>query len=153
AVEPVRKRGLVRSLEERVLQLLLAGAEAPPAAKDLPSAEVFFDKECRNIYQAFYDLYRGGNEQRPEVRLVHAGLEGNSSEVDLLARLLLEEPSESRVGELEEPLRQLERRWQQQRLRELASEISRAQQDGDSECLDSLLREKTEISRALHNRT
>jgi DNA primase len=153
AAEPVPRRGLVRSLEEKVLQLLLTGAEPPPAAEDLPSAEVFFDQECRNIYQAFYDLYSSGDEQRPEVRLVHAGLEGNSSEVDLLARLLLEEPSESQAGELEEPLRQLERRWQQQRLRALASEISRAQQDGDSERLDSLLREKTEMSRALHSRS
>jgi DNA primase len=153
AAEPVRRRGLVRSLEEKVLQLLLAGTEPPPAAEDLPAAEVFFDKECRNIFQVFCDLYRSGDEQRPEVRLVHAGLEGNSAEVDLLARLLLEEPSESQAGELEEPLRQLERRWQQQRLRALASEISRAQQDGDIERLDSLLREKTEISRALHNRS
>ncbi|MEE9561527.1 MAG: DNA primase [Thermoanaerobaculia bacterium] len=153
AAEPVPRRGLVRSLEEKVLQLLLTGAEPPPAAEDLPPAGVFFDQECRNIYQTFCDLYRSGDDQRPEVRLVHAGLEGNSSEVDLLARLLLEEPSESPAGELEEPLRQLERRWQQQRLRALASEISRAQQDGDSERLDSLLREKTEMSRALHSRS
>ncbi|TNF72204.1 MAG: DNA primase [Acidobacteria bacterium] len=152
AKEPVRSRSLVRSLEEMVLQLLLAGDEPLPAAKDLPTAEVFLDKECRNIYQAFYDLYRGGDEQRPEVRLVHSGLEGNSAEVDLLARLLLEEPSESRAEELEGALQQLERRWLQQRLRALASEISRAQQDGDSERLDSLLKEKTEISRALHSR-
>ena len=87
------------------------------------------------------------------MRLVHAGLEGNSAEVDLLARLLLEELSESRVGELEEALGQLERRWLQQRLRTLASEISRAQQDGDSERLDSLVKEKTKISRALHSRS
>lgn len=150
---PGRSRGIVRSLEEKVLQLLLAGPDPPPAAADLPSAEVYFDKECRNIYQAFYDLYRSGDGQRPEVRKVHSGLEGNSAEVDLLARLLLEELSESRVGELEEALGQLERRWLQQRLRTLASEISRAQQDGDSERLDSLVKEKTKISRALHSRS
>jgi DNA primase len=153
ATEPVGVRSLVRSLEEKVLQLLLAGSEPPPSAADLPSAEVFFDKVLRNIYQVFFDLYRSGDEQRPEVRLVHAGLEGNSAEVDLLARLLLEEPSETRVGELEEALQQLERRWLQQRLRGLASEISRAQQDGDSERLESLLKQKTEISRALHGRS
>ena len=124
-----------------------------PAAKDLPTAEVFLDKECRNIYQAFYDLYRSRDEQRPEVRLVQSGLEGSSAEVDLLARLLLEEPSESRAGELEDALRQLERRWLQQRLRALASEISRAQQDGDGERLDSLLKEKSEVSRVLHGRS
>jgi DNA primase len=153
AVEPVRKRGLVRSLEEKALQLLLAGAEPLPAAKDLPSEEVFFDKECRNIYRTFYDLYRDGDEQRPAVRLVHSGLEGDGGEVDLLARLLLEEPSESPGGELQEAFGQLERRWLQQRLRVLASEISKAQQDGDSERLENLVKKKTEISRALHTRS
>ena len=54
ATEPVGVRSLVRSLEEKVLQLLLGAADPLPAAADLPSPEVFFDKQCRNIYQVFF---------------------------------------------------------------------------------------------------
>ena len=55
-------------------------------------------------------------------------------------------------GELLSSLARLEKRRQQQRLRELSTEISRAQRLGDPQRLERLLLEKSALSRALHGR-
>ena len=141
---------IVRSLEERALQMLLSGEKPPPACEELPPPEVFFERACRNIYRVFRDLYRESPERLPEARSVLAGLAGEGEDVDHLARLLLEGSLDSRAGELPQLLGKLTRRWRQQRLRELSSEISRAQRNGDQERLDSLLREKMDLSLTLH---
>jgi DNA primase len=143
---------LVRSAEERVLQLLLLGKEAPPRPEDLPSPEVFFDPTARNIYRAFCDLYSSGSAGRPGARAITAALETDSGAVDRLARLLLEEPVPSAGKELREALAQLDRRWQQQQLRRLAAQIDEAQRAGDRQKLERLLEEKTAVSKALHQR-
>jgi len=90
---------------------------------------------------------------------------GLDAPVDRLARLLLGSsfgPSEratsdrARTGErasgpaLTDCLDKLTRRWRQQRLRDLSREISRAQREGDRARLESLLNEKTDLSRRLH---
>lgn len=147
---PSGAAGLVRSLEEKVLQLVLSESEELPSAEELPPAEVFLDRVCRNIYRAFRDLYRDRPERRPAARQVLSELAGDGSEVDRAAQLLLEEPSARSAGELGRCLDQLIRRWRQRRLRELASEINQAQRQGDQGRLESLLREKTELSLALH---
>jgi DNA primase len=152
----------VRSLEERVLQLLLqagpgeAGDEDPlPAPRELPPPEAFLDPACRNIYRAFHALY-SSRAEAPGARAVLAALAvegGKGQGVDLLARLLLEGPFGAKRGELLEALGQLRRRLQQQRLRELASEIGEAQRRGDAVRLERLIEEKTELSHSLHGRT
>ncbi len=50
---------LVRSEEEKVLQELFQQEDPAriPPLESLPPPEVFFDTECRNIYEAFCALY------------------------------------------------------------------------------------------------
>ena len=150
--EPVREPGVVRSLEERALQLLLSGSDPPPAAADLPPVEAFRDEAMRNIFAVFCALYRDGSGDRPDPQLVVAELGADDGAVDRLARLLLEGPFASPSGELDEAFKQLKRRWQQQRLRSLALEIGDAQRAGDEARLKRLLSEKTALSRDLHRR-
>lgn len=139
-------------LEERVLERLLQGEEMGPIpqAEELPGAEVFFDTECRNIYRTFRTLYAEGAGRPPEARTVIAALGSEGKAVDRMAAILLEGNfAQGRIGLLES-LEKLKRRWQQQRLRELASEISEAQRKGDRARLESLLNEKTGLSHSLH---
>ena len=149
---PVREPGVVRSLEERALQLLLSGPEPPPPVGDMPPVEAFRDEALRNIFDVFCDLYRDRSGDRPDPQLVVAQLGADDGAVDRLARLLLEGPFVSPSGELEGAFKQLKRRWQQQRLRSLASQIGDAQQAGDEARLERLLSEKTAMSRELHRR-
>ena len=148
---PIREPGVVRSLEERALQLLLSGAEPPPAG-DLPPVEAFRDDALRNIFRVFCALYKDGEGVRPDPQLIVAELGADDGAVDRLARLLLEGPFASPSGELEEAFKQLKRRWQQQLSRSLASEIGDAQRAGDEVRLNRLLGEKTALSRELHRR-
>ncbi len=147
-----REPGVVRSLEERALELLLAGRESLPPPAELPPAEVFRDEALRNIYRVFCALYRDGGGGRPRSQQIVAELGAGGNAVDRLARLLLEGPFASRQEELHEALGQLTRRWQQQRLRSLATEIGEAQRAGDTARLERLLSEKTAMSNALHRR-
>ncbi len=139
---------LVRSLEERLLQLLLGEEPELPPAAELPPAEAFFQPECRNIYGAFHALYQAG--ARPEPRAVLGRLSADGPTVDRMAQLLLDSPVSSRPGELRESLHKLRRRWLQQRQRELTAEIADAQRAGEGERLERLLQEKTALSLDLH---
>ena len=144
--------GIVRSLEEKILQLLLAEGAEPPKTADLPPEEAFLDPVCRNIYSAFRALHKDGNEGPPAARELLARLPDQGPAVDRMARLLLEVSAGSDPKEFEVSVRQLERRWQQQHSRELAAQISAAQRAGDQEKLSRLLSEKAELSRRLHER-
>lgn len=141
----------VRSVEEKILQFLLSDPPEPPPLAELPPVEAFFDPIWRNIYIAFVDLYRD-DDRCPEARKVLARLPQEGEEVDRVARLLLQGAAGLPAGELDESLVQLRRRWQQQRLRELAVRIAEAQRGGDQHELDKLLAEKTALSRSLHRR-
>jgi DNA primase len=141
---------IVRSLEEKALQLLLSADEELPPVEELPAPEVFLNPICRNIYRAFHDLYMDGSGHPPVVRQVLSAVPSEGEEVDQMARLLLEGSPTGRAGELKSALSQLDRRWKQQRLRGLANEISKAQRDGDRERLEKLLDEKTALSRSVH---
>jgi DNA-binding HxlR family transcriptional regulator len=78
-------------------------------------------------------------------RVPHEG-----TEVDQVARLLLEGSSALRKEDLDKALERMSRRWLQQRLRGLSSKISAAQRSGDEALMERLVREKTALSRALH---
>lgn len=145
-----RAEGTVRSLEEKVLQLLLAGEGTLPGPDDLPPPEAFLIPACRNIYRAFCGLYRDRAGERPTAQQVLAGVSRDGGEVDQVARLLLEGSPALRTEELTQALRQVNRRWLQQRLKELSGQISKAQRAGDEARLERLVREKTALSRALH---
>jgi replicative DNA helicase len=145
----------VRSLEERTLQLLLGEPDAAAVAGHLPPPEAFLDPVARNIFVALARLYEQG--ARPEPRAVMASLSAETGSggvggaaIDRMAQLLLEDPVSARPGELGDSLRQLTRRFQQQRLRDLTREIREAQQSGDEARLESVLREKTRLSREIH---
>ena len=154
ASEPGRqtRKSVVRSLEESVLQLLLAEDHQAPPLEELPPAEVFMIPVCRNIYRVFRDLYEKRAETKPTAQEVLAGVPFDGEEVDQVARLLLEGSLVLRIGELESALEKLRRRWLQQRLRELSSRISEAQRTGDESLLQRLVEEKTGLSRDLHTR-
>lgn len=147
-----QRTGLITSLEERTLQLLLAASEPAPDPSRLPPAEAFLDPVARNIFAAIARLYQEG--VAPEPRRIVAGLSAEGAAggaaIDRMAQLLLQDPVSGRPGELEESLRQLTKRFQQQKLRELAREINEAQRTGDEARLESVLREKTRLSRELH---
>ena len=148
--EPYSPR-LVRSVEEQALMgLLQAGslADLPPAAS-LPPEEVFFDPECRNIYRCFRALYAEGGVAVPDARAVMAKLAAPQATVDRMAHILLEEPVDSEKFRLSLYLDKLIRRWRQQRLRELQSEIVEAQRRRDGERLASLIEERTNLSQSL----
>ena len=149
---PVREPGVVRSVEERALQLLLSGSEPPPPVDELPPLEAFRDDAMRNIFGVFCALYKDGSGDRPDPQLIVAELGADDGTVDRLARLLLEGPFASPSGELDGAFKQLKRRWQQQQTRSLASEMGDAQQAGDEARLKRLLSEKTALSRELHRR-
>jgi DNA primase len=138
-------------LEERILQRLFEGEEPLPPLEGLPEPEVFFDAECRNIYRTFRTLYaRGDGFPPPDARLVLAQLGSEGGTVDRMAAILLEgSVTPGKVGLLES-LEKLSRRWQQQRSRELASEIAEAQRNQDWPRLESLMKEKEGLSRSLH---
>ncbi len=150
--EPAKPRSEVRSLEERVVQLLLAGTVEIPPPAELPAEDAFLDAELRNIFATFLALYKAADGSRPEVKEVLAQVGSEGKAVDQLARLLLEDSVAAAKGELQKSLASLKRRWQQQRLRELSTEISRAQSLGDTQRLERLLHEKNAISRDLHGR-
>jgi len=139
----------VQGLEERLLQLLLGDASAVPPLEDLPPPEAFLDPACGNIFAVFLDLYRQ-SAVPPEARSVRDALGEENETVDQLARILLEDSVASRENELPEAISKIRRRWQQQRLRELAAEMERAQREGDDARLERILKEKTVLSAKLH---
>lgn len=140
----------VRSLEEQVLEGLIQGEEPIPPPADLPPPEAFLDTECRNIYQAFCALYPGVGE-RPDGKAVMATLGHEGGAVARLAMILVQrELVPDRAGLLRPSLEKLLRRWQKQRLQELATEIREADRRGDLYRLESLLQEKTSLSQSLH---
>ena len=141
---------LVRSMEEKVLQMLLSEEVELPDPEELPPPEAFMIPVCRNIYSSFYDLYRGEAKGRPTVQQVLAGVPHSGREVDQVARLLLEGSFVLRSEELRSSLRQVSRRWQLQRLRGLSSEIAEAQRAGDEARMEQLVQEKTALSQSLH---
>lgn len=148
-----RSPQIVRSLEELVLQLLLAGEAELPSPDDLPPAEAFLIPACRNIYGAFCDLYKDRAPERPSVQEVLGRVPHQGPEVDQVARLLLEGSSALRSEDLNRALHRMSRRWLQQQLRGLSSKISAAQRSGDEALIERLVREKTVLSRALHRGT
>lgn len=167
----------VPSLEERVLQLLLGAPEAaaPPPSRP-PDPEVFYDLDCRMLYEAYLGVVdRAGTpgkefaskselESAQENEPAHESANrfvvavkdelhrrpDGSGAIDRLARVLLQETTRYSDVELQEGLRQLLRRWQQRRMRELSRALEQAQRDGDHQRLEELLELKVELSRELH---
>jgi hypothetical protein len=136
-------------LEQRLIQLLLDAEVAAPPVEELPPPAALFDAACRNIYAVFCALYQEGRA-KPDARSVRDALGDGGNAVDQLARILLEGSVASREGELPGALAQIRRRWQQQRLRELAAELEQAQRVGDSARMDRILEEKTALSARMH---
>ena len=120
--------------------------------------EVFFDPQCRNIFQVFCTLYGGAaggvGGAPPEARAVLAELGSDGSLIDRMAQILVETSVGSKERELPELLAELSHRHQERRLRELASEIGEAQRKGgDDALLTRLYDEKRRLSLSLHRRT
>ncbi len=148
AVAPARRE--VGSLEEEVLALLLAEGVAIPSLAELPPPAAFFDPVCRNIFSAFCALYAEAGHRIPTGREVAAALETEQTAVDRLAQVLLERPVTPEAASLPPRLAELQRRWQRGRIAELARDIAIAEQTGDRERLEFLLREKTALSQQHH---
>lgn len=151
ASEPRAPR-VVRTTEEQVLEFLLAGEGLPPFS-ELPEPEAFLDAECRNIFQAFRTLYARSVDSPPDVRSVRAELEPDDRAIARLSQIVIEGSVTPGKPGLSGSLEKLVRRWQQQRLKDLASDVLRAERAGDHVRLERLLAEKTRLARSLHSRT
>jgi len=150
APAPVRSRSeVVRSEEEHVLHLLLV-AEPVPEVADLPDPAFFFDREYRAIYDAWHQRVLAGKPPSPRELIEAAG--EHSATVARLVQNELESSATSGSGELAAPLAKLRRRWQRQRARELTAEIAEADRQGQTAKVETLLKEKATLSRALHPR-
>lgn len=151
---PAVPRREVASLDEEVLWLLLRPGGEGLEGAELPVPEVFFDLPCRNIYAVYRALYERDGAP-PALGEVLAAVAAAGPEVDRLARLLLEREDSpgatGPMGRLRGCLDKLNRRWQKQRLRELANEIHEAARQGDPARLDALLGERDRLNRALHS--
>jgi DNA primase catalytic core len=132
--------------EQAILELLLAeGAKIPPP-DELPPPEAFLDPKCRNIYRLFYDLYGGEGTEPPDARALLAN-SGEPAMIDAMAEIMVGGTVVQRNVGLPELL---QRRWRQQRLKELHHEINEAQRADDVGRLQELLEEKTALSRRHH---
>ena len=139
-------------IEEQVLERLLQPDETSqiPPLDTLPPPEVFFDTECRNIYQTFCALYAGGDGSPPDARTVRNALGSDGGSVDRIARIMLEGSfAPGRIGLLES-LDNLTDRWRRQRLKEVSREIAEAQRKQDHALLGRLLEERDRLNRGLH---
>ena len=149
--EQVSRPREVTSLEESALQLLL---RAPlPLRVELPPADVFWDRDCRELYLAFRrqcDAGEGGGSV--DVQALLGSLDRERATIDRVARLLLEDPPGFRLSELSESLHRLEQRWGRRRAQQLKTELLEAQQTGDHERMEELLKLKAELSDKLHGR-
>jgi DNA primase len=148
---------LVRSTEEQVLAQLLgpgdpenpADAAPLPPLDALPPPDVFFDTECRNIYEAFYALYAESGSP-PDAQRVRSRLGEGQGIVARFAKIMVEGSFASgRIGLLES-LNKLAGRWHRQRRQELQREIAEAQRKGDHALLGRLLDERDRLNRSLH---
>ncbi len=152
AVSEPRPGRVVRTIEEQVLDFLLGGEGVPPVS-ELPASEAFLDADCRNIFRAFHALYSGSNGFPPDVRSVRAELGSDERAIARLSQIVIESSVTPGKPGLSGSLEKLVRRWQQQRLKDLASEILRAERAGDHVRLERLLAEKTRLARSLHSRS
>ncbi|MEP7009766.1 MAG: DNA primase [Acidobacteriota bacterium] len=143
---------LVRTTEEQVLEFLLSGDGLPPVS-ELPEPEAFLDAECRNIFRAFVALYGRSIGSPPDVRSVRAELEPDDRAIARLSQIVIEGSVTPGKPGLSGSLEKLVRRWQQQRLKDLASDVLRAERAGDHVRLERLLAEKTRLARSLHSRS
>jgi DNA primase len=142
---------LVRSLEEQVLDVLLQAEDAAaiPPRDQLPPAEVFFDTECRNIYEAFCALYTEAGSP-PDAQKVRSRLGDAEGIVVRLAKIMVEGSFASGRNGLQESLDTLTDRWFRRRRQEVQREISDAQRRGDEALLNRLLEERDRLNRSLH---
>jgi DNA primase len=139
------------SSELSILALLLSGEDPLPAPETLPPEDAFLDPACRNIYRSFRTLYAESPGERPSPRDVLSRAGDEAISVDTLAQAMIGGTFDSRVVGLPELLDRLRRRHRQQRLKQLAHEIARAHQEGNTARLERLLEEKTALARTLHS--
>jgi DNA primase len=147
---PEARGSMSNSLEARALQLLLAPDAdlAPGTGSELPEPGAFLDPDARNIFEVFRRLWSDGG--KPSVREMLQGLAEDGRSLDRVAQLLLQDADPGQPGELAAKLQELRDRYSQQRNKQLVREIQEAQRSGDAARLETLLDEKTRLSRALH---
>ncbi|HVS63699.1 MAG TPA: DNA primase [Thermoanaerobaculia bacterium] len=145
AVELFRRRGALaerassstspgRGLEEQFLLLLLAGVEPSPP----PSPEAVWDDDARTLYQAWLEARASGPVDGDALA---RGLPPGNAASTLLARLRVDLP-ESPTGlelELEECVRELERRLKSTEKKRLAHRIREAERAGDRQLIAELI--------------
>ena len=152
-LEPQAKARTEARGEEQALELLIQGQDSLPPEKELPPPEVFFDTECRNIYQAFRALYaRAGT--RPEQGAMKDALGYEGDVVARLAGILVKGSFGSeKTGLLRQSLDNLEHRWLRLRQKELAGAAREAESRGDLKRAEELFEEKRKLSLSLHRRS
>jgi DNA primase len=140
-----------QELEKRLLELLLAGSEAPPIER-LPRPEAFLDPTFRNIYDVYLRLYQSGSGSPPGARELLHELATEGEVIDQIAGILIKDPPLPLPGELVERLQQLARRDQRRRAEELTRAIAEAVRSGNTDRLQALQAEKASLNQILHPR-
>lgn len=143
-----------RNVEEALLARLFLEPQSAPAFEDLPSDEIFFEAQCRDLFRGYRDLY-ATTETPPGAGALLDHLAAGGEEIGRLARILGDADA-SRAGGtsgaggtsigLREQIAQLERRWLERRRNQLAAAIREAQQAGDLDRLDRLVEEGRQIT-------
>lgn len=147
---PAAPPGLVRSLEEQVLEHLFPEDGTPPQVPpldELPLPGAFLDPECRNIFEAFRTLYAEAGVP-PDLAQVRSRLEGDDRTIARLAKIMVERGVASGKIGLLESLDRLADRWRKQRRQEVQREIAEAQRRGDHALLGRLLDERDRLNRS-----
>ncbi len=150
AAPPMPGARLFPNTEEHVLHDLLNGDAVPPL-DELPEPEAFPDAECRNIFLAFRALYAETGTP-PDIRSVRTELESDDRAIARLSKIVIESSVAPGILRLSKSIEQLEQHRKQQQLKDLASEILRAERAGDHVRLERLLTEKAGLARSLHSR-
>lgn len=142
---PLPADALVSTTEEQAIEYLVF--HCPERPDFMPPPEAFLSPGTWALASVISDIYQQG--ARLDIFVVRERFRGRTLEyiADVHARRGGSPPAGAAACE------KLIRRHQQQRLKDLASRVLRAERSGDYDLLLSLLTEKTALARSLYSRS
>ena len=143
------REALPWTLEGNILEGLLGGEGEVPGLSELPSPEIFPNRECRRVYQVFLDLY-GHEGNAPSVEDVRMALDPGGPEIQLLARLFGTAVAAGRSFGVRELFARLDRWWLERYLEDLHRKIRESERAGDTKLNTELCLRRAEATRLRH---
>ncbi len=151
ASDAAPKEALPWTLEGNLLEGLLSPSTEAPELSELPSAEIFPNRECRRVYEVFLDLYGQGGRP-PSADEVRIALDPGGPEVQLLARLFGTGVASGRSFGVRELFARLDRWWLERYLEDLHVRIRESDRAGDTELNTELCLRRADATRLRHQR-